>query len=214
MKRFISAVVAAMIAVLALNVPAFAAKLKNDAEFVLNGSTTAAKVDVMVPTKAGFIINPYKLNIRVHKNGDAETSDVIGIYASGINSGSDDVDENAWKIINNSADTPVIGMMYVTYRASNRLQVNANGSDVDNSKRQLTLSLKVGSTNVPLLRTAPSGWDSSDVATFRLEKNTGSGDANKTDLVISGSTGSGDTAWTDSDYCTLTMAFKFYPVAN
>lgn len=215
MKRFISAVVAMIFAASALSVSAFAAGLKPDATLNVIGSIKAPELDVTIPTKAGFLINPYKLKVKVHKGDDEEvTSDVVAFYGSSIKDNGEEVDDNSWKIVNNSADVPVKGMMYATYRANSKLQVNAEGSDVDDSKRQLTLKLEVGGVNVPLLMTAPSGWDDSGVVEFTLGKNTGSGTANVKDLTLTGSTGVEKQAWTNADSCTIQMVFKFYPLSN
>lgn len=217
MKRFISTVVAIILAVSALSMPSFAANLHPDATFVVTSQRCLPTIDVIIPTKLGFVINPYNMKIKLRKNEDAVTSDVVALYGTSYGTPdmeSGDEGETSWKVINNSTEAPVMGLMYATYRANNKLQVNAEGGDVDGSKRQLTLNLTVANKNVPLLKTKPSNWESADVISFTLARNTGSGDANKADIVLTGSTVSGDQAWTDKDSCSITMVFKFYPLSN
>ena len=215
MKRIISTVVAMIFAVMALSLSAFAAGLRPDATFTVSGRINAPEIDVTIPTKAGFLINPYKLKIKVHKGDDeGVTSDIVAFYGSSIKDNGEEVDENSWKIVNNSKDVPVKGMMYATYRANSKLQVNAEGSRVDDSKRQLTLRLEVDGVNVPLLETAPTDWNGSGIIEFELGKNTGSSGTNSKDIILTGSTGDGKQAWTITDSCTIQMVFKFYPLSN
>jgi hypothetical protein len=215
MKRIFSTVVAMIFAASALSVSAAAAGLKPDATFTVAGKVSAPEIDVTIPTKAGFLINPYKMKVKVHKGDDEEiSSDVVAFYGSSIKDNGEEVDENSWKIVNNSTDLPVKGMMYATYRANSKLQVNAESSRVDDSKRQLTLRLEVDGVNVPLLETAPTDWNGSGIIEFELGKNTGSSGTNSKDIILTGSTGDGKQAWTSTDSCTIQMVFKFYPLSN
>lgn len=158
-------------------------------------------LDVYIPTNTGFVINPYQMKIRAAKGVDGLAPTVIGVYGTEYVQGIPE-DKDYWKIVNNSKKA-VTGQVYATYETNRWLQLNASEGDVDSRKRQLTLDLKIDDTSIPLLEKAPEDWNDSNVVTFGID----AGSIAK--ITLTGETGSGNQEWSFTDFCNITMAFKF-----
>ena len=79
-KRFLSALIASMCALSMLSAGASAAVTSSGGTAKLNatGTVTAPVIHVRVPTKAGFIANPYKMKVKVNGKTDPIDSEIIG----------------------------------------------------------------------------------------------------------------------------------------
>jgi hypothetical protein len=239
-KRIISAALASLMAVSALSTSAFAA-LTSDGALEAAGSVTVPTLDVTVPTEASFIVNPYKLSVKVYTkdedktaNDISKTDTLIPIYGVAGTDGAKT--ENAgWIIENNSTDVAVNAKMYAIAKAAKSVQINADANATDETKKpdpkkkQMTLTLKVGEDEVTLVDKAPTAW-TDDAATtdvnealgvkaFTLAKATVSGDpevktTGKAAITLSGGATVGTEAWTEADTVSLSMVFKFDMVAN
>ena len=212
MKRFISAVAITVLAGMLLSTRVFASAPKADAKLVMKSTVSVPKLDVTLPTNAGFLINPYKLKIGVTPDGEGVTSSVVALY--GTYGKVVDYDDNSWKIINHSSDVAVKGMIYATYYSSKMVQVNPQSSDINVKKKQLMLKLELDGVDVPLLEAKPADWQSDGVVEFDLGKNLGTDDSNIAELVLTGNVNSNGLTWTNSDKCNITMGFKFEILSN
>jgi len=219
-KRIISAALATLMAASALSTSAFAAGLKSDATLDAAGTVNVPAISVTVPTSAAFVINPYKLNVKVENTSASggKTDTIVPLYDSG---------KEGWEIKNNNTDVKMDVSMYATYKAGKTVQVNATEETKDATKKQLTLALKLDSTAVTLLEKAPAAWvddasttdvtENEGVAKITLDKASSESSPAVKLIKLDASSKADVTAglaWTESDTCTISMAFKFDIVAN
>jgi len=211
--RFLSAAIAATLAVSALTTSAFA----DDPSTVLNGVTKIPVLDVTVPTDDGFFINPYGMDLSsLGVPEDNKSDKVIPGYLITTPAAT------SWVITNNSTTTKVVAKMYAVVTEVGNVQVNAtagngfNSGSVDDSKNQLTLNLKeyLGPTtgeakNFTLLNAAPD-WDATTgVITDTLETKGTADDKNKINITLDGDCTPCSAGWTADDSASIKISYHF-----